>query len=152
MRATVRAVVLILVCLVVAAPASAREITRYHGRTSASTWASVRMWVQGPRDGDRFIRYMRMKLTTTCEDLTSESFVVDFRTVRMGADGVFSIERLHPRNYFRMDGVLRWGKGSGTVVNTTTRPTADGQDTQTCTTGDLTWAVHRVIKSSSARK
>ena len=38
------------------------------------------------------------------------------------------------------------GKGSGTTKFNLASLTADGQDAQLCTTGDLTWTVDRVIK------
>lgn len=39
------------------------------------------------------------------------------------------------------------GKGSGTTKFNLASLTADGQDAQLCTTGDLTWTVDRVIKT-----
>ena len=148
MRAVVRAVVLIVVCVVLAAPASAKQIVYYRGTTSAPRFHRVDVRVIKQGDGDRFITGMLMLFKVTCEDLTTQRWGVSFGgRIRVQEDGTFGVGLSGPGVYWSVDGVLLWGKGSGTTKLNVASLTADGQDAQLCTTGDLTWTVDRVIET-----
>ena len=149
MRAVVRAVVLVMVCFVLAAPASAKQIIDYRGTTSAPRFHRVEMVVTKQADGDRFITGIRMLFKVTCEDLTTERWGIGVSgRIPVQEDGAFSLGLSSGGDvYWPVDGVLLWGKGSGTTKLNVASLTADGQDAQLCTTGDLTWTVDRVIKT-----
>lgn len=147
MRAAIRAAVLIVVCFVLAVPASAKQVIDYRGTTSAPSFHRVDISVLKQADGDRFITGMRMLFKITCDDLTTQRWGIGVSgRIPMQADGSFSQSLFGGDMYWPVDGVLLWGKGSGTTKLNAATLTADGQDAQLCTTGDLTWTVDRVIK------
>jgi len=147
MRAIIRSVVPIVVCVILAAPASARQIIDYRGTTSAPSFHRVDISVVKQADGDRFITSIGMMFTMTCDDLTTQRWGIGVSgRIPVQADGTFS-QKFHGGDvYWPVDGVLLWGKGSGTTKLNAATLTADGQDAQLCTTGDLTWDVDRLTK------
>ena len=46
--------------------------------------------------------------------------------------------------YVRVDGTIGFRHGNGTYLLSTAEVTADGTDSQLCTTGELTWTLERV--------
>ena len=58
----------------------------------------------------------------------------------------FTVESIHLDSYFRFDGTVGWGRASGTAEFSFPAMTADGQDSQLCSTGDLTWTATRVTQ------
>ena len=152
MRAAVRALVLVSVCLVLAAPASARQVIHYRGTTSAPRFHRVEIVVIKQADGDRFITEMGMRFEITCEDLTTQRWAIGVSgRIPVQANGTFSQRLSGGDMYWPVDGVLLWGKGSGTTKLNAANLTADGQDAQLCTSGDLTWTVNRVNTAGAPR-
>ena len=148
MRTIVRSAVIVVVSLVLAAPASARQLIAYEGTTSAPTFHRVRASVVKQDDGDRKLKAWRANVEITCEDMSTQRWRIGFGGYPLGPDGEFDVESLNGEGsgiYIHGTGSLRWGRGSGTLELNVPALTADGQDAQLCTSGDLTWTVNRVI-------
>jgi hypothetical protein len=93
-----------------------------------------------------------MRFKITCEDLTSQRWAIGVSgRIPVQGDGTFSQLLNGGDMYWTVDGVLLWGKGSGTTKLNVASLTADGQDAQLCTTGDLTWTVNRVFAAGAPR-
>ena len=147
MRAVVRSVAVVLVCFVLAAPASARQIIDYTGTTSAPRFHRVLALVIKKDNGNRVMRQWAALTTLTCEDTSTQRWGVVFGWGVLGENGDFDAEFNDAENgfYLHVAGAIRWGRGSGTLEFNRSTLTADGQDAQLCASGDLTWTVERVI-------
>jgi hypothetical protein len=132
-------------CVALAPTASARQFIEYEGTTSAPTWNRVHAWVLKQNDGDRRLQELRLKVTTTCEDATTDKWNIGWFTEPMDEDGAFVIDYQDEQFFFHVDGTIRWLRASGTATFSYASLTADGQDAQLCTTGDLTWTMERVV-------
>ena len=154
MRAVVRSVAVVLVCFVLAAPASARQIIDYTGTTSAPRFHRVLALVIKKDNGNRVMRQWAALTTLTCEDTSTQRWGVVFGWGVLGENGDFDAEFNDAENgfYLHVAGAIRWGRGSGTLEFNRSTLTADGQDAQLCTSGDLTWTVARVIPGGAARR
>jgi hypothetical protein len=153
MRAVIRSVVVVLVCFVLAAPASARQIIDYTGTTSAPRFHKVLALVIKKDNGNRVMRQWVAQTTLTCEDMSTQRWGVGFGWGVLGENGDFDAEFNDAENgfYLHVAGSIRWGKGSGTLTFNRSTLTADGQDAQLCSSGGLTWTVDRVMPGGSAR-
>ena len=151
MRAVIRALVLIVIVIILAAPASAKQIIHYAGTTTAPRFHKVRATVVKQNDGDRRVQDWIAYMLLTCEDATTERWGVGFGGGLLGDNGEFEVELNNADSgfYLHVVGSIRWGKGSGTAIFNRSRLTDDGQDAELCTTGELTWTVDRVIKTVS---
>ena len=159
-RATLSIVVAILLSLALALPASARQLIEYQGETSAPSYNRVGAYVLKRDNGRRLLRFIAVRSILTCEDASTFKSSAGIGIGRLGEDGSFSrvIEgdsEFKADFYLRVDGTIGFRHGSGTYILSTAEVTADGTDTQLCTTGELTWTVERIphtqAKASSMR-
>ena len=155
-RATVSMAVAILLSLTLAIPASARQLIEYQGQTSAPSYHRVSAYVEKKDNGRRVLRFIAIRSTLTCEDATTFKSPAAIGIGRLGEDGSFSrvIEGDTPFQsdfYIRVDGTIGFRHGSGTYLLSTSEVTADGTDSQLCTTGELTWTVERIPQSRATR-
>jgi hypothetical protein len=114
------------------------------------------VYVEKKDDGRRWLRFMAVRSTLTCEDATTFKSSAGIGIGRLGEDGSFSrvIESeggFGADFYLRVDGTIGFRHGSGTYLLSTAEVTADGTDTQLCTTGELTWTVERIPQSRATR-
>ena len=95
--------------------------------------------------GRRFLRYIALRTTLTCEDANTTRLTVLIGMGRLGEDGSFAREINDPETgaYLRVDGTIGFRHGSGTWLFNQARLTEDGTDAQLCTSGELTWTVER---------
>ena len=154
MRWIVRTAVVVTVCVLVAAPASAGQWITYRGTTSAPRFHRVDASALKRDSGRRFLKMFRVLMTVTCEDGTEQRVGVSFGSDQhLDASGAFDLGPVQfpgPYSiYLFIQGNLRWARGSGTTVLNFATLTADGQDSQFCSTSDLatgdplTWTVDR---------
>ena len=115
MRRAVQVVLVVVVSVPLVAPASARQLIRYEGATSARAWNLVEGLVIKKDSGRRFLTQFEVRLKPTCEDATTQRWVIITDAGRLGDNGEFSSEYTDEQFYFRIDGAISWGKGSGTV-------------------------------------
>jgi hypothetical protein len=146
-RTAASIVVALTLSVVLAIPASAAQIISYRGETSAPRWNRMAFQVLKKDNGRRFVHRIGLRFTLTCEDATTEDWVLGIfffgGAPRLGDGGEFSIEDDFGSEYFAVDGVIGFRHASGTVVDTQARLTEDHLDSQVCTTGDLTWTAER---------
>jgi hypothetical protein len=109
----------------------------------------VRAWVAKHDDGSRRLLAIDLKMKTTCEDATTERWHLGWSGAPMDEDGAFVIDYQDEQYFFHVDGTIRWLRASGTAKFSYAGLTADGQDAQLCTTGDLTWTMERVVPASA---
>jgi hypothetical protein len=151
MRTVVRATVLALLTLVLATPASARQVIEYRGRTSAPKPNRASLFIHKFDSGRRKVVLIVLAGTPTCEEPTTTVYPFDYEldlgghNGKIDESGQFAVESIRFDSYFRFDGTVGWGRASGTAEVSFPAMTADGQDSQLCTTGDLTWTAKRVI-------
>lgn len=149
-RATLSIAVAILLSLIIALPALASQVIEYRGETSAPSYNRVIAYVLKKDSGRRFLQFIAVRSVLTCEDATSFKSSVIIGIGRLGEDGSFSRviddsdEFEDAGTYVRVDGTIGFRHGSGTYLLSTAEVTADGTDTQLCTTGELTWTVERI--------
>lgn len=135
-----------LLAMALAGPASAAQLIRYEGTTSASDWNEGHAYVLKRDSGRRILHYIAFQVTITCEDAAAEQWtLIVVMGRRLGDDGEFSrtINSAEPSVFIRIDGSFDWGGGNGTAVWNQAKLTADGSDAQLCTTGELTWVMDR---------
>jgi hypothetical protein len=160
MRTLSRTVVSIAAAFVVSValvlPASAGQLIDYRGETSASKPNRVIAVVLKRDSGRRFLRFIGVRSTLTCEDATTQPYNVIIGIGRLGEDGSFSREIFGdefdlPGVYLRVDGTIGFRNGSGTALFNRADLTEDGSDAQLCTTGELTWTVERTNAEPAKR-
>lgn len=153
MRLVVRAVALALLSFALAVPASAHQLILYRGTTSAPSHNRVRIFVsKDPVTGARKVVDLRVAGILTCEDATTYPFILHVGHSRpVDENGDFEFEALGLSFFFHLDGTVRWAKASGTFEYSYATVTADGQASQLCTTGDLTWRASRIIVGGAAQ-
>ena len=134
-----------VISLALALPASAALDIRYEGETSAPSYNRVFASVLKKDSGRRFLRYIALRTTLTCEDANTTRLTVLIGMGRLGEDGSFAREINDPETgaYLRVDGTIGFRHGSGTWLFNQARLTEDGTDAQLCTSGELTWTVER---------
>jgi hypothetical protein len=155
-RTALAPTVAILICLVLALPASAAQLVEYRGETSAPSYNRVSAYVLKKDDGRRLLRFIAVRSILTCEDASTFKSSAGIGIGRLGEDGSFSrvIEgdsEFQADFYLRVDGTIGFRHGNGTYLLSTAEVTADGTDTQLCTTGELTWTVERVPQTQAKR-
>jgi hypothetical protein len=140
---TTLAIAILLVCL--AAPVSAKQVTRYVGRTSASRpWNAVTATVAKRDDGSRVVKRFLMEVTTTCDDGTTDRWSVGFGDrLRLGDHGQLEYRFNDPTTFLRIEGVIKPSKGQGTALLNLPRLSDDGLGVQLCTTGDISWRLRK---------
>jgi hypothetical protein len=147
MRALSRTVVSIAVALVVlvalALPASAGQLIEYRGETSAPSFNRVVAHVLKKDSGRRFLRFIAIRSTLTCEDTTTVRVTVFIGAGRLGEGGSFESEFSRREFFAHVEGSIGFRHGSGTWLFNMARLTEDGSDAQLCTTGNLDWTVER---------
>jgi hypothetical protein len=147
MRTLSRTVVSIAVAIVVSValslPASAGQIIEYKGETSAPSYNRVVAYVLKKDSGRRFLRYIAIRSTITCEDASTTRLSAVIGVGRLGKDGSFAEEFKRSEFFARVEGAIGFRHGSGTWLFNRARLTEDGTDAQLCTTGELTWTVER---------
>jgi hypothetical protein len=133
------------ISLALALPAFAALDIRYEGETSSPSHNRVFASVLKKDSGRRFLRYIALRTTLTCEDATTTRLTVLIGRGRLGEDGSFAREINDPETgaYLRVDGTIGFRHGSGTWLFNQARLTEDGTDAQLCTSGELTWSVER---------
>lgn len=126
-------------------PASAAQLIRYEGTTSASDWNETHAYVLKRDSGRRILQSIALQVTVTCEDAQAEQWTLIVGVGRLGEDGEFSrtIKVAERTIFIRVDGAINWGGGSGTALYNQAKLTADGSGAQLCTTGELTWVMDR---------
>jgi len=115
---TVMAVAAVNISLALAVPASADQIIRYDGETSAPSFNRVLAYVIKKDNGRRFLTYIAVRSMPICEDATTLRMREHLAAGRLGEDGAFEKEHV-------------------------ARLTEDGTDAQLCTSGEVTWTVER---------
>lgn len=149
MRLAARTGVLIFISMTLLAaatwPVSADQFIRYKGTTAAPSNNHVHVGVLRRESGRRVLRYIAFRLTVTCEDSSTNQRNVVLRYRRLDENGDFSVEvpRVVKGTYLRLDGSIKWGWGSGTVLFNSSKLIEDGSDAQLCSTGELIWTVDR---------
>ena len=128
-RATVSMAVAILLSLILAIPASARQLIEYRGETSAPSYHRVSAYVEKKDNGRRVLRFIAIRSTLTCEDATMFKSPAAIGIGRLGEDGSFSrvIEgdsSFQSDFYIRVDGTIGFRHGSGTYLLSTSEVTA----------------------------
>jgi hypothetical protein len=138
--------VLIGVLLVAAAAAPAHAISRfrkYKGETSAGLRVS---FVVQKSDAGRFLKGFDIRTTMTCDDETTQDWVIGFgfasRQVPI-VDRAFSFDDVDPFMAIHLEGELGRLQGQGTVSIAVAALDASEQ-AQLCTSGDLTWTAEFV--------
>ena len=146
-RTAVEIVLSVLLLMMAILPAAADQFIRYKGTTSAASYNHVHVGVLKRESGRRELNYIAFHLTATCDDSSTDERIVVLRYRRLDESGDFSVEVQgdgRPKGtYLRVDGSIRWGGGTGTVLFNIAKLTEDGSDAQLCTTGELTWTVDR---------
>ena len=154
-RATLSTAVAILLSLSLALPASGSQLIEYRGETSAPSYNRVSAYVLKKDNGRRFLRFIAARSILTCEDATTFKSSVIIGIGRLDQDGSFSRviddsgELEDSATYVRVDGTIGFRHGNGTYLLSTAEVTADGTDSQLCTTGELTWTVERVPQTQA---
>jgi hypothetical protein len=141
--AVVVGIVVTFLVLAVAAPAhSATRLRVYRGETSDGHRIAFRV---ARTDAGRFIREMQWGVTFTCEDETTQEWVIGWGLSNSLpiTDGAFSFDEVDSFMATHLAGHLGPLHGSGTLAMAVPALTADEQ-AQLCTTGDLTWEVEFV--------
>jgi hypothetical protein len=144
-RPVVSIVAIVVVSAALALPASAGQLIEYRGETSAPSPNRVVAWVLKRDSGRRFLRFIAVRSTLTCEDASTQQFNVVIGIGRLGKGGSFARE-INDRDfrwYLRVDGTIGFRSGSGTALFNKADLTQDGTDAQLCTTGEQTWTVDR---------
>jgi hypothetical protein len=133
--------------IMLAAPAFAARAISYRGETSATSWHRIGLGVLKKDDGRRFLQFVTLRYTITCEDATTERWETFFfwsgRGLRLDENGAFALIVDEPEAYFSMSGDIDFRRASGAVEIVTARLTDDQSDAQLCTTGALTWTAVR---------
>jgi len=146
-RTAVSITVALALAVTLAVPASAARLIHFDGKTSAApTWRHVTIDVLKKDDGRRFLRAISIDFTLTCEDATTEAWTTDFfmgAGMRLDDGGEFAFEEDFDFMYFAMDGAIGFRHASGSLLVSAARLTDDHQETQFCTTGELTWTARR---------
>jgi hypothetical protein len=149
MRTLSRTVVSIAAAFVVsvalALPASAGQLIEYRGETSAPSPNRVVASVLKRDSGRRFLNFIGLRSTLTCEDASTQQINFIIGIGRLGEGGSFARE-INDREagmYLRVDGAIGFRGGSGTALVNRADLTQDGSDAQLCTTGELMWTVDR---------
>ncbi|HET6715136.1 MAG TPA: hypothetical protein VFI59_15700 [Actinomycetota bacterium] len=134
-----------VVSVALALPASAGQLIRYRGETSAPSYNRVKAHVVKRDSGRRVLEYIAINFTLTCEDATTQEVIAFIGIGRLAEDGSFAreINRSGRGLYVRVDGTIGFRDGNGTFLFNLARLTEDGSDAQLCTTGELTWTVER---------
>ena len=149
-RTALALTVALLISLVLALPASAAQLIEYRGETSAPSYNRVSAYVLKKDNGRRFLRFIAVRSVLTCEDATTFTSSLIIGIGRLSEDGSFSRviddigEFEDSATYVRVDGTIGFRHGNGTYLLSTAEVTADGTDSQLCTTGELTWTLERV--------
>jgi hypothetical protein len=98
---------------------------------------------------------MKVFMTLTCEDASTENFGISFgfgTGRRLGDDGSFEFHELSTGIFglaFDIDGVVRWGSAEGTLDVSIAALTDDGGDAQLCTTGLVDWTADRLVSGAA---
>ena len=154
-RTALAPTVAILICLVLALPASAAQLIEYQGETSAPSFNRVTAFVLKKDNGRRLLRFIAFRSVLTCEDATTFKSRGTIGIGRLDEDGSFSRlidgSELDIALYLRVDGTIGFRHGSGSFLLSTARVTSGGTDSQLCTTGELTWTVERVPQTQAKR-
>jgi hypothetical protein len=137
--------VAVLIVLGIMPAAHADQKTTYRGQVGEGT---IKLTVAKRDSGRRFIVGEAVKVTGTCEG--GGGFAVGMITgglnVRVRDDRPLEIDVPSlgppgsPQLLFHTEGMLGWRLGSGTFTYTKTDAGGDN-----CTTGELDWAVQRVV-------
>ena len=89
---TVMAVAAVNISLALAVPASADQIIRYDGETSAPSFNRVLAYVIKKDNGRRFLTYIAVRSMPICEDATTLRMREHLAAGRLGEDGAFEKE------------------------------------------------------------
>ena len=118
MRTVVRVTVLALLTLVLATPASARQVIEYRGRTSAPKPNRASLFIRKLDSGERKVVLIVLNGTLTCEEPTTV-YPFDYE-VGLGGQGVkidendqFTVESIRPRQLLPFRRHRRVGEGVG---------------------------------------
>lgn len=141
MRRHAASTAILVIVLVITAAGPAHAATRlrvYRGPTSQDQTIAFRVV---KNDHGRFITELRMRFTLTCEDATTQGWGMGFG---FGGHGIpitekaFVFDSVDPFQAVHLSGQLGWLHGEGTLSVAIPALTTDEQS-QLCTTGDLTW-------------
>jgi len=132
----------LLVCALVlslAVPSqAARQLRRYKGKTSQDH--NISFFVK-KTDSGRFVNILVVRLTLTCDDLTTQEWVTSFGLGKTApiTDGAVAYDQV---DYWavHLAGHLGPRHGEGTLSMATTAFDAE-EHAQLCTTGEMTWEV-----------
>lgn len=104
-----------VISLALALPASAALDIRYEGETSAPSYNRVFASVLKKDSGRRFLRYIALRTTLTCEDANTTRLTVLVGIGRLGEDGSFAREINDPETgaYLRVDGTIGFATAAG---------------------------------------
>ena len=140
---TVVALAAVNISLALAVPASADQIIRYDGETSAPSFNRVLAYVIKKDNGRRFLTYIAVRSMPVCEDASTMKSREHLAAGRLGEDGAFEKEVFRRTVHLRVDGAIGFRHGGGTWLINVARLTEDGTDAQLCTSGEVTWTVER---------